>query len=203
MAFERLRAHSALVGAVAVVLVAGVSVASLFVAESRLSQFDRDAGATSSSARPSATTPPSTGPLPSTTAPSTTATTVAASPPAGFVTELFVVMNADRASRGLAPLTWDSRLGATAQLASDAMAASGVVAHQDLTAILALGYTRAAENVLTGPYSVTATSAQYGWMGSTPHRAVILDTNLASVGIGTTSSADGRIWIAVHFGGAI
>ena len=37
---------------------------------------------------------------------------------------------------------------------------------------------------------------------ATPHRAVILDANLGSVGIGATTSPDGRIWITVHFGGA-
>ena len=56
--------------------------------------------------------------------------------------------------------------------------------------------------MLTAPYSVTATSAEYGWMGSAPHRATILDSGLEHVGIGATSSLDGRIWIAVDFGGA-
>ena len=199
MAFERLRAHGALVGAIAVVAVAGVSVTSLIVAEGRLEQFDRDGGATSSSTRASSAPAPTTDRAPSTTAPPTTTTTVAG-PPAGFATELFGLMNADRANRGLAPLTWDQRLSATAQHVSDAMAESGLVAHQDLTAILALGYGRAAENVLTGPSSVTAISAEYGWMNSAPHRAVILDAGLGRVGIGATSSADGRIWIAVDFG---
>jgi len=110
-------------------------------------------------------------------------------------------MNADRAGRGLAPLTWDDRLAATAQHASDVMADTGLLEHQDLTAILALGYARAAENVLAGPYDVTATSAHYGWMGSPPHRGIILDAELGRVGIGATSSPDGRIWIAVDFGG--
>src|SRR5262245_61548420 len=173
MAFERLRAHRVVAGAIAVVALAGVSVASLIVAEGRLEQYDQDAGATAST-RPAVTTPPSTGPLPSTTAPPTTSTTVVAGPPAGFAAELFALINADRGTRGLALLKWDDRLSATAQRVSDAMAASGLVEHQDLTAILALGYARAGENVLTGPYSVTATSAQYGWMGSTPHRGVIL-----------------------------
>ena len=81
------------------------------------------------------------------------------------------------------------------------MAKSTVLAQQDLTAILALGYARANENVLTGPSTVTATSAEYGWMGSAPHRASILSTTVRSIGIGATSSVDGRIWIAADFGG--
>lgn len=194
MALERLRSRGAVVGAVAVVLVAGVSVASLVVAEGRLEQFHRDAD----TAAPS--TPTIVESPPSTTAP--LAAPVVAGPPAGFETELFALMNADRAGRGLTALTWDDRLAGTAQHASDAMADAGLVAQQDLGAILALGYARGAENVLTGPSSVTATSAQYGWMGSTPHRAVILDADFSNVGIGATSSPDGRIWIAVDFGGS-
>jgi uncharacterized protein YkwD len=195
MAFERLRAHTGAVGAVAVLAVAGVSVASLVVAESRLEQFDQDRRADTTIV-PVEAAPPSTGP-----APSTTTTIVVSGPPAGFSSELFARMNADRATRGLDPLSWDDRLAATAQHVSDAMAESGLVAHQDLSAVLALGYTRAAENVLAGPSSITATSAQYGWMGSTPHRSTILDTDLGRVGIGATSSPDGRVWIAVDFGG--
>jgi uncharacterized protein YkwD len=203
MALERLRSRGAVVGAVAVVLVAGVSVASLVVAEGRLEQFHHDADTAAPSTPTVVESPPSTTAPPAPPAPPAPATAppVVAGPPAGFATELFALMNADRASRGLTALTWDNRLAGTAQHASDAMADAGLVAPQDLGAILALGYARGAENVLTGPYSVTATSAQYGWMGSNPHRAVILGADFSNVGIGATSSADGRIWIAVDFGG--
>ncbi len=202
MAFERLRAHSAIVGAVAVSAVAGVSVASLVVAEGRLKRLDRYDANDAAATVPVATVPPSTGPAPSATSTPTTTTAIESVPPSGLLTELFALMNADRARRGLAPLTWDQGLADAAQHVSDAMAESGLVAHQDLGAILALGYARAAENVLTAPYSVTATSAEYGWMGSAPHRAAILDSGLQRVGIGATSSPDGRIWIAVDFGGS-
>ena len=201
MAFERLRAHSAVVGAVAVIALAGVSVVSLVVAEGRLKQLDRYDGSDAAATVPDATVPPSTGPAPSPSSTTTTAVIVSG-PPSGLLTELYVLINADRARRGLAPLTWDDRLSGTAQHVSDAMAESQLVADQDLNAILALGFTRTAENVLTAPYSVTATSAEYGWMGSAPHRAAILDSGLQHVGIGATSSLDGRIWIAVDFGGA-
>jgi uncharacterized protein YkwD len=199
MAFERLRSRGAVFGAVAVVLVAGVSVTSLVVAEGRLERLHPDTDSQQAAPEPTAPPAPSAPPAP---APSTTPSAVVVGPPAGFATELFALMNADRTSRGLTPLTWDQRLAGTAQHASDAMAEAGLVAQQDLGAIVALGYARGAENVLTGPSSVTATSAQYGWMGSTPHRTVILDANLSSVGVGATSSPDGRIWIAVDFGGS-
>ena len=201
MAFERLRAHSAVVGAVAVMAIAGVSVISLVVAEGRLEQFDHYDASDAAAAAHVATVPPSTGPAPSPSTPPPTDTVVESGPPSGLFAELFASINADRAGRGLAPLTWDPRLADTAQRVSDAMAASQLVAHQDLGAILALGYTRAAENVLTAPYSVTATSAEYGWMNSAPHRAAILDSGLQHIGIGATSSPDGRIWLAVDFGG--
>jgi uncharacterized protein YkwD len=119
-----------------------------------------------------------------------------------MLAELFALMNSDRAARGLAPLTWDERLAANAQGVSDTMAESELVAPKELSAILALGYTRAGENVLTAPYAATATSIEYGWMGSSSSRASILDGGVQHVGIGATSSPDGRIWIAVDFGGS-
>jgi len=200
MAFERLRAHSAVVGAVAVIVMGGVSVASLVVAEGRLERFDRDHGGDAAATAPVATVPPSTGPAPSPSTPPATTVVVDSGPSPGLLTELFALINADRARRGLAPLEWDHQLADTAQHVADAMAESQLVSQQDLSAILALGYTRAAENVLTAPYAVTATSAEYGWMGSAPHRAAILDPGFQHVGIGATSSLDGRIWIAVDFG---
>jgi uncharacterized protein YkwD len=192
MAFERLRAHGAAVGTSAVLVLAGVSVMSLAVAETRLEQYDRDGRADAATVLPS-TPPPST----TTTAP---AAPVVSGPPSGLLAELFALLNADRAGRGLGPLSWDGRLSAAAQQTSDAMAESGAVAPPDVDALLALGFTRAAQLVLTAPYDVTATSADYGWMGSAPHRATILDAALRSVGIGATSSPDGRIWIAADFG---
>ena len=197
MAFERLRAHGAAVGAVAVLVLGGVSVASLVVAEGRLERFDQDKGETASSSQ--STSMAETEPAP----PTTTTTIAVAGPPAGFATELFELMNDDRATRGLAPLTWDDHLRATAQQLSDVMADAQLVAQQDLDSILALGYGRAAENVLSAPSSVTATAAEDGWMDSPPHRAAILDSSYTAVGIGATSSADGRVWITVHFGGSI
>ena len=110
-------------------------------------------------------------------------------------------MNADRAANGVAPLTWDDQLSAPAQQATDAMAASGIVAQQDVDALLALGFARAAQTVLAAPHDVTAASAEHGWMGSTPQRTTILDPRLSRVGIAATSSPDGRIWIAADFGG--
>jgi uncharacterized protein YkwD len=196
MAFERLRAHGAVVGTVAVIAVAGLSVVSLVGAEGRFEQFDRDGGAGAGTTA-SHSTPPATDPVPSTATPTTTAVP---GPPSGLLAELFALMNADRAAHGVGPLTWDDRLGAAAQQATDAMAVSGLVAPQDLDALLALGFARAAQTTLTGPYDVTATSAEYGWMGSTQPRATLLDPALRVVGIGATSSPDGRIWIAADFG---
>jgi uncharacterized protein YkwD len=194
MAFERLRAHGAAVGAVAVLLLGGLSAASLVVAEGRLAELDQDAAAR---AERTTTTTPTT-----TTAAATTAT-VTSGPSVGFAAELFTLINSDRATRGLAPLVWDGHLHATAQHVSDVMAESELIAQQDLAPVHALGYGRAAENVLTASSSVTAAAVENAWMGSTPHRAAILDDAYTAVGIAATSSADGRVWITVHFGGSI
>jgi len=203
MAFERLRAHGAAVSTVAVFALAGVSVVSLAVAHGRLKEFDRDNPADTATAGASVeTVPPSTGPAPSPTATPPTTTAAKPGPPAGMFAELFALMNADRGARGLAPLAWDDRLAANAQSVSDTMAESELVAPKDLDAILALGFTRAGENVLISPYAATAVSIEYGWMNSSAHRAAILDAGVQHVGIGATSSRDGQIWIAVDFGGA-
>ena len=195
MALERLRAHGAAVGTIAVVAAGALSVVSLVVTEGRLEQFDqshdRGAATATAPAHSAATTP---------TTPTTPTTTAVPGPPVGLLSELFALMNADRAANGVGPLTWDDRLGAAAQHASDAMAATGLVAPQDLDALLALGFAHAAQTTLTGPHDLTAASAQYGWMGSTPQRTTILDPGLRIVGFGTTSSPDGRIWIAADFG---
>jgi uncharacterized protein YkwD len=200
MAFDRLRAHGAAVGTVAVIAVAGVSVLSLVVAQGRLKEFDRDTRTEASSSAPAEKVPPSTSPAAS-PAPSTTTTTVKSGPAAGTLTELFALMNADRSARGLAPLEWDDRLAGTAQRVSDTMAESQLVTDEDLGPILALGYTHAGANRLVAPYASTGISIEYGWMGSSTTRATILDSGLQHVGIASTSSPDGRIWIAVHFGG--
>ena len=213
MAFERLRAHGAVVGTLAVLAIGAVSVGSLVVAEGRLEQFDRNrrtaaatAAASSSTVPPAAVATPATdpapAPAPTATTSTTTTTAVAPGPPSGLLRDLFATMNADRTANGLPPLAWDDRLSAAAQHATDAMAASGLAAPPDLDALLALGFTRAAQTVLTAPHDVTATSVEYGWMGSTPQRATILDPALRSVGIGATSSPEGHVWIAADFGAA-
>src|SRR5262245_6731543 len=196
MAFERLRAHGAAVGTIVAIAVGGLSVVSLVVAEGRLEQFDPDRGAGAASAlAPPA--PPATDPTPSTTTPITTAVH---GPPTPLLTELFALLNADRAANGVGPLTWDERLGEAAQQTTDTTAESGLVTPQDLDALLALGFSPAAQTVLAGPYDVTATSAAHGWMGATTQRTTILDPALRVVGIGATRSIDGHVWIAADFG---
>src|SRR5262245_439747 len=153
MAFERLRAHGAAVGTIAVVTLAGVSVTALLLAEGRLERYDPDRPAPAATGSLLAT-PATTEPAPATTDPApltTTSTpTVVPGPPSGLLAEVFESMNADRSANGLAPLAWDDRLSASAQHATDEMAASGLVAPQDLDALLAVGFTRAAQNMLTG-----------------------------------------------------
>jgi uncharacterized protein YkwD len=200
MAFERFRAHSAVLGAVAVLAAGAVSVASLVVAEGRLEQFDQDRDRDSSTMTATVAAATSASAPPSTASPTTT-TTVVSRPPTGLPTHLFASLNLTRTAQGLAPLTWSDRLSTTAQRVSDAAAASGTAVPADLDAILGLGYARAAENELAGPSTSTATSVVAGWMGSAAGRAPILDAGLREIGIGTASGPDQSLWITVHFGG--
>ena len=83
-----------------------------------------------------------------------------------------------RPRAGSRPSEWDDRRPAPRSTSRTRWRSRSSSRGQELTAILALGFTRAAETVLTAPYSVTAVSAEYGWMGFAPHRATILDSGL-------------------------
>jgi uncharacterized protein YkwD len=200
MALERVRAHGAAVGTIAVVALAGLSVVSLVLAEGRLEQFDRDHDTTATTASavpapPAPPAPPATDP-----GPSAPPTTVAPGPPSGLLADLLASINADRVANGLPPLAWDERLRGAAQHAADAMAAAEVVAPPDGDALFALGFARAGQVVLTAPSDVTAASAEHSWMSAAPQRATILDAAFQRVGIGASTTPDGRIWFTVDFG---
>jgi uncharacterized protein YkwD len=120
--------------------------------------------------------------------------------PAGFERTVVELVNRERTSRGLTPLEPDVRLMEAAQLHSADMATSDFLSHEGSDGsrpgdrIEAAGYDdwRAwGENAAAGYPTPTAVVA--GWMGSTGHRANILDPGFEHIGVGYRYAA-GTSW---------
>ena len=118
------------------------------------------------------------------------------------------LMNEARAERGLPPLRVDLRLvGAAGRHAAD-MTANDFVSHDgsdgstasDRVSAVGYAWRWVSENVAAG--QLTAAFVVDAWMNSEGHRANILSTRAAHVGVGYGSSPDTRFhhyWVA-NFG---
>jgi uncharacterized protein YkwD len=111
-------------------------------------------------------------------------------------------MNADRAASGLGALCGNGQLAGFAQDWANWMAQNGSLTHQDLNRILAATtFNTIAENILDGAASLTPGQMESAWMQSPPHRENILNGTYRAAGVGIAYSPDGRVWVAVDFGG--
>jgi uncharacterized protein YkwD len=118
--------------------------------------------------------------------------------------EVVALYNQERALEGLPPLTIDVRLVQSARGHSQDMAINDFFSHVGSNGssfdqrILAAGYpSPRSENIAAG-YSTPA-SVVTAWMGSSGHRANILDSTARHVGIGyafQSGSTYGRYWTA-------
>ena len=126
------------------------------------------------------------------------------SPGGGFTGDVANAVNQDRAAAGLAPLVRDAQLDAVAASWADHLAATGTLTHTDLYALLRLPYMSAwralGENLLVGPGNLGGGAAADLWMGSTEHRAAILDPSYDRIGVGAARDPSGRLWIVAEFG---
>ncbi|KJH69756.1 CAP domain-containing protein [Aliterella atlantica] len=116
---------------------------------------------------------------------------------------IYSQVNQYRASRGLPPLTANTRMSEQARIHSQNMA-SGKVAfgHQGfagrVTAV-AIPYSSAAENVAYNQgYSDPATQAVQGWIKSTGHRQN-MEGNFNLTGIGVATNAKGQYYFTQMF----
>jgi uncharacterized protein YkwD len=148
-------------------------------------------------------TPTSLGAVPVVPVGPVTSATPAVAPAAGEAVRAQVVTltNAERAKVGCPALTVDVRLASAAQEHSQDMAAHNYFDHNSLDGRTAFEritdagypYTAAAENIAAGQQSAAAVMA--GWMGSTGHRANILNCSLTQIGIGyVTGGSYGFYW---------
>ena len=131
----------------------------------------------------------------------------AATPPSGgAASELASLTNAERRQAGLPAFTVSPSLMRAAQLHADQMASTGQMAHslpgarypeqKDRLAAVGYNWQAYAENVAYGQGNPA--SAISSWMGSSGHRANILNRGLTEIGTAVANGSDGRpYWVQV------
>ena len=153
---------------------------------------------------PTATTA-TTQPTTTTTKPSVTTTTPV--PPSAGVcatarADILRLVNQARADNHVAtPLRADSRLDAAAQVHSNYMSSTQTLTHDHwLDEIRAAGYPGGwlGQNAAVGYGS--SDSVMQGWMGSSGHRANILNGTYRDLGVGCTKDGNGTLWWTQDFG---
>lgn len=121
---------------------------------------------------------------------------VATAPAAGASAGTFTsLLNSERGSGGLAPLSSNGDLAAVASRWAASMASSDQLAHNPQLTSQVSGWRFVGENVGYGPDAATIHRAL---MDSPSHRANILDTQYTQVGIGV-AQVGGRVWVAQVF----
>jgi uncharacterized protein YkwD len=129
-------------------------------------------------------------------------------PASAAADEIASLTNAERRQAGLAPFTVSPLLMRAAQLHADQMASTGQMAHvlpgapypepQDRLAAVGYRWHAYAENVAYGQGSPA--SALNAWMGSSGHRANILNPGLTEIGAALARGSDGRPYFVQVFG---
>lgn len=120
------------------------------------------------------------------------------------IADTFDLHNAERKSRGLAPLVYSPTLAVTyTQPYNDTLAAaeSGLV-HNDLGELFWPGTTTVAENLgMASGSSATPSAMTTMWMNSSGHRANLLNPRFSHIAIGWSVSAKGMHYVTVNFWG--
>ena len=120
-----------------------------------------------------------------------------------FEAQVFSFINAERAKKGVSPLTRNTKLDTASQRHTNDMACNNFFDHTgsdgsspwDRMEQAGYNWIRAAENIAAGYASPSSVVA--GWMNSSGHKANILDPNLKDIGIayGYKSGTDwGHYW---------
>lgn len=119
--------------------------------------------------------------------------------------EVARLINVERTSRGLAPVTYNPQLDTAAEKHASHMSNVRKMAHDGIgdgdpgERIRATGFTKAwGENVAMGQTSAAQVVRE--WMASPKHRENILDPNFRQMGVGFTQEAGGRTFFAQEFG---
>lgn len=127
---------------------------------------------------------------------------------------VLTLTNKQRAARGLVPLRWDGRMAELARERAAYMADTGRFTHTeadgddvfDMIVAADIRWYGAGEIIAwntAGPLDYSAEFAVQGWMGSSPHTAIVLSTNYNYVGFGLAVDPDSgrRYWAGVYLKG--
>ncbi|WP_114559335.1 CAP domain-containing protein [Desertihabitans aurantiacus] len=107
--------------------------------------------------------------------------------------------NAERTKRSLGKVASNSCVDRYAERQAAAMAKSKRMYHQSLKPILTeCKLSAVGENVAVGYTS--GSSVVKAWMGSSGHRANILNSRYTRIGVGAVKGTDGRWYVAQVFG---
>ncbi len=110
--------------------------------------------------------------------------------------QLLSLTNAARASAGLPALRSSSTLQSIARSWSAHQGTTGVMAHNPSLFSSVRGWSAMGENVAK---AYSASQAQSLFMGSSPHRANILNRAYTLVGIGVSRDSSGALWFTIDF----
>jgi uncharacterized protein YkwD len=174
--------------------------------------------------RPSTPAPTTTTPAPTTTTPAPTTTTPTPAPTtaaptateSSYATDVFNLLNSERAANGLPPLAWSNTLAnCSAYNHSRLMAADNTMSHQlpgeayFADRITACGYqwSTVGENIgwTTDMSSAGAQSIETSMYNEVPpndgHRLNILSTSFTQVGVGIVlDQVNHKLWLTEDFG---
>ena len=121
--------------------------------------------------------------------------------------EVVSLTNAQRKSAGLNALKSSGQLTMLAQLKAEDMAKNGYFSHTsptygsafDMMKAYGVSYKTAGENIAKGQKS--AQSVINGWMGSSGHRANILNSSYTEIGVGYAQDRNGNTyWVQIFKG---
>ncbi len=109
--------------------------------------------------------------------------------------------NALRSSQGVHSLAEQDMLTAKAERWAAHLAATGVLAHSQLSqGVEGLAWRALGENVgVSGPTSDTLLTLYNTLAGSPEHRRNMLDPQFTHLGVGVATGADGRVWVVEVF----
>lgn len=105
--------------------------------------------------------------------------------------------NAERAARGIRPLSSDSRLQQVAREWAQKLASEGTIYHIDTLPARGFGFKAGGENIVYRTPSMTAENAHIEWMKSDLHRKNLLDPAFSHAGVGVSCASARGLYFTV------
>ena len=119
-------------------------------------------------------------------------------PTVSYADQVLTLTNAERTSRGLRALAFNSCADGFADSWAKSLSVAGTLSHQPLAPILSACAARSVgENVAYG--NVTPAQLVKMWMDSPGHRANILNAGFTHLGVGDVTVSSGRVYAVQVF----